>query len=203
MSWATLKQRRHRTVLPKQCKSKHQGLPITCHTRPQFPGSVFFPLTWRDLFIYTDFNDYKTPLVAFPSARLLLAVGDWFHLYCLQWQNRLISGIQNKDKGCLRLDVYSLRSARMTRLLQTRKEKYEGLKNMLFLNENKLGIQMGFFFSRSLVEKKIQQKENMQKIIMFLSVFNKSYQHFFFFFCFFPPFLILVCVLSKRHWFPV
>lgn len=100
----------------------------------------------------------------------------------------------------MRLDVYLLRSARMTRLLQTRKEKYEGLKNMLFLNENKLGHSNVFF--QVISGKKIQQKENMQKIIMFLSVFNKSYQHFFFF-CFFPPFLILVCVLLKRHWFPV
>lgn len=40
---ATLKQRPRRTALPKQCKSKHKGLPFTCQTRPQFPGSVFFP----------------------------------------------------------------------------------------------------------------------------------------------------------------
>lgn len=65
---------------------------------------------------------------------------------------------------------------------------------MLFVNENKLGHSN--FFALIISGGKKQQKENMHKIIMVLSIFlNKSYQH--------STFIILVCTLSKRHRFPV
>lgn len=62
---------------------------------------------------------------------------------------------------------------------QEKKKKNEGLKNMLFLNENKLGHSNAFFQVISGGKNPI--KKNIHKIIMFLSIFNKSYQRNFFF----------------------
>lgn len=83
---ATLKQRPRRTALPKQCKSKHKGLPFTCQTRPQFPGSVFFPNLTR--LIYLCWLQWlQNTSACLPLCPTAVGSICWQHLYCLQWQN--------------------------------------------------------------------------------------------------------------------